>query len=122
MALFNSEDAKERKMLSLIMFQLYKVKKIKQQIIREAIYNTINYCVSNACCHNGIAELLGLLSTIYFSLLDKNLKNEFSVTLEKTLLPLHKLENYISFSSQISYLLSIYIKADPSVTTKVFSI
>eukprot|EP01087_Luapelamoeba_hula_P013712 TRINITY_DN3935_c0_g1_i3.p1 TRINITY_DN3935_c0_g1~~TRINITY_DN3935_c0_g1_i3.p1 ORF type:complete len:448 (+),score=73.26 TRINITY_DN3935_c0_g1_i3:763-2106(+) len=119
LALFDSEDPRERDYLKTTLHRLYGRFLEYRQFIRQNICNIFYTFIYETERHNGIAELLEILGTIIhgFAL---PLKPEHKIFLEKALLPLHKVRGCGTFYPQMAYCVFQFLEKDPTLTGSIF--
>uniref|UniRef100_A0A804Q9J8 Serine/threonine protein phosphatase 2A regulatory subunit n=1 Tax=Zea mays TaxID=4577 RepID=A0A804Q9J8_MAIZE len=94
--LFDSEDARERDRLKMVLHRIYGKFMVYRPFIRKAINNIFYQFIYETEKHNGIAELLEIFGSIIngFAL---PLKEEHKLFLVRTLIPLHKPRGLIKY-------------------------
>ena len=113
--LFNSQDSRERNSLKTATHRIYSKLTNRRATIRKAINNTFYEYLYETHCHHGISELLEILASIIngFTL---PIRPEHLQTLMKTLIPLHKMNQYEQFAIQLSFCMCLYIQKDSSLS------
>ena len=86
--------------------------------IRKTINNVFYQFLYEKKRHNGIAELLEILASIINGF-TVPIRPEHKLSLEKSLIPLHKTHSYEDYSIQLSYCMTLYVAKDPSLSTPV---
>jgi len=110
-ALFDSEDPRERDYLKTILHRIYGKFMTYRSLIRRHIQYTFYEFMFEKGRHNGIGELLEILGSIIngFQL---PLKKEHLQFLAHTLIPLHKTRTIQFYHLQLSYCMTQYIEKD----------
>eukprot|EP00457_Paulinella_chromatophora_P003592 gb/GEZN01003600.1/.p1 GENE.gb/GEZN01003600.1/~~gb/GEZN01003600.1/.p1 ORF type:complete len:620 (-),score=69.21 gb/GEZN01003600.1/:105-1964(-) len=117
-ALFDSEDPRERDYLKTILHRIYGNFMNLRPLIRKIINNVFYEYIYETDRHNGIAELLEILGSIIngFAL---PLKEMHKVFLAKVLLPLHKATYVSTFHPQLSYCMSQFLEKDATLAPTI---
>jgi serine/threonine-protein phosphatase 2A regulatory subunit B' len=120
LALFDSEDPRERDYLKTILHRIYGKFMPHRQFIRKAINQIFWQFIYETERHNGIAELLEILGSIIngFAL---PLKDEHKLFLHKALLPLHKVHHVSMYHQQLSYCVTQFVEKDPTIADSVLT-
>ena len=107
-ALFDSPDPQEREYLKMVTHRIY----------RRAINQTFYTFLYETRHHRGISVLLEILASIIngFTL---PIRPEHRQSLEKSLIPLHKMSQYEEYSVQLSYCMALYVEKDRSLSAPV---
>lgn len=118
--LFNSEDPRERDYLKTLLHRIYGRFMPLREFIRKSI---MNYFLKIAYDydfeeHNGIIELLEILSAIINGF-GAPLKPDHLFFLQKGLLPLHKVSDLSVFHSQLQTCIIQYIEKDSTISEHV---
>ena len=110
-ALFNSEDPRERDYLKTILHRIYGKFMTYRSLIRRHIQYVFYEFLFETGKHNGIGELLEILGAIIngFQL---PLKKEHLHFLAHTLIPLHKTNSLQFYHLQLFYCMTQYIEKD----------
>jgi len=117
--LFDQEDPLEREYLKSIVHKIYAKFVSLRGFIRKSIGNIFLTFIYETQRHNGISELLEIYASIIngFAL---PLKEEHKIFLQKTLIPLHKMEAYCNYHVQLTYCLAKFLAKDPHFTLLIF--
>lgn len=117
-ALFDSEDPRERDYLKTILHRIYGKFMAHRAFIRRGISNTFYKFVYEFDRHNGVGELLEILGSIIngFAL---PLKQEHLRFLERALIPLHKPKCVTLYHQQLSYCITQYAEKDVMTSVTV---
>jgi len=120
LALFDSEDHRERDYLKTILHRIYAKFMALRAFIRKAINNVFWTFIYETGRHNGIAELLEILGSIIngFAL---PLKAEHKNFLCNVLTPMHKVKTLSVFHQQLQYCVTQFVDKDPSLAVPVLS-
>eukprot|EP01006_Ploeotia_vitrea_P045763 TRINITY_DN66967_c13_g1_i1.p1 TRINITY_DN66967_c13_g1~~TRINITY_DN66967_c13_g1_i1.p1 ORF type:complete len:542 (+),score=336.55 TRINITY_DN66967_c13_g1_i1:164-1789(+) len=118
LALFQSEDPRERDYLKTILHRIYAKLMALRAFIRRAINNAFFVLIYETDRHNGVAELLEILGSIIngFAL---PLKKEHKAFLRRVLIPLHKVRPLPVFHQQLSYCVTQFISKDAELAVPV---
>jgi len=118
LALFDSEDPRERDYLKTILHRIYGKFMPYRAFIRKHINNIFYRFIYETERHNGIAELLEILGSIIngFAL---PLKEEHKAFLMRALLPLHKVRYVGMYHQQLSYCVAQFVEKDPCLALPV---
>ena len=113
--LFNSQDSRERNSLKTATHRIYSKLTNRRATIRKAINNTFYEYLYETHCHFGISELLEILASIIngFTL---PIRPEHLQSLMKSLIPLHKSNQYEQYAIQLSFCMCLYIQKDPTLS------
>lgn len=96
--LFDSEDPRERDYLKTILHRIYgKYMPLREEVKRQIMFLLLTI-ISDAENHNGLTELLEILSSIT-SGLSTPLKQDHIEFFRKVLIPLHKVKTLQSFNT-----------------------
>jgi serine/threonine-protein phosphatase 2A regulatory subunit B' len=114
LALFDSEDPRERDYLKTILHRIYGNFMGLRPFIRRAINHVFYKFIYETDRHNGIAELLEILGSIIngFALPIKEQHKQF---LARVLMPLHKVSFISVFHPQLSYCVTQFLEKDASL-------
>lgn len=113
-ALFDSEDHRERDYLKTILHRIYGKYMAMRPFIRKQIHCVFYAFIYDTTIHNGIAELLEILGSIVngFALPIKRQHKEFLV---RVLMPLHGVHYLSMFHPQLSYCVTQFLAKDSSL-------
>ena len=114
--LFDSLDQREREGLKTVTHRIYGKLTNRRVTIRKTINNVFYQFLYEKKRHNGIAELLEILASIINGF-TVPIRPEHKLSLEKSLIPLHKTHSYEDYSIQLSYCMTLYVAKDPSLST-----
>lgn len=118
-ALFDSEDPRERDYLKTTLHRIYgKIMPLRTLIRGEIISLFIN-SVEMHHPHNGIGELLEIMGSIINGFAVP-IKPEHTTMLFHALLPLHKSSHYTLFRRQLVYCVAQFIEKDQLLAHRVF--
>jgi len=120
LALFNSEDHRERDYLKTILHRLYAKCMSLRQFIRKSIHNVFYSYIYEDAHHAGIGELLEILGSIINGLA-LPLKAEHRMFLESLLVPLHKVAGLANFHPQLAYCVNQFVDKDPNLSVGVIT-
>ncbi|CAI5521905.1 unnamed protein product [Closterium sp. Naga37s-1] len=115
--LFDSEDPRERDYLKSILHRIYLKFMDHRQFIRKAINDIFDQFIESER-HNGIAELLELLGSFVNGFV-LPLEEEHTQSLERVLVPLHKLECVSMYHKQLSFCITQFVEKDPKLADLV---
>ena len=117
-SLFDSPDPQEREYLKMATHRIYGKLTNRRATIRSAINNTFYTFLYETKRHNGISVLLEILASIIngFTI---PIRPEHLQSLEKSLIPLHKMRQYEEYSAPLSYCMTLYAQKDSSLSTLV---
>lgn len=117
-ALFDSPDPQEREYLKMVTHRIYGKLTNRRAAIRRAINQTFYTFLYETRRHYGISVLLEILASIIngFTL---PIRPEHRQSLEKSLIPLHKMAQYEEYSVQLSYCMALYVEKDRSLSAPV---
>jgi hypothetical protein len=117
-ALFDSEDPRERDYLKTILHRIYGKFMTYRSLIRRHIQYVFYEFLFETGRHNGIGELLEILGSIIngFQL---PLKKEHLHFLSHTLIPLHKTKTIQFYHLQLSYCMTQYIEKDRNTAVPI---
>lgn len=123
LGLFDSEDPRERDYLKAILHRIYGRFVHLRTYIRGQISNIFlafiyDNPINQAEHHNGIADLLEILSSIISGFV-LPLKEEHKSFLLRVLMPLHKARTLSSYHSQLAYCIVQFVEKDSSLTKPV---
>jgi len=117
-ALFRSEDPRERDYLKTILHRVYGKFMSFRSFIRHAVNNVFYDYVYDNERHNGISELLEILGSIINGFAVP-LKAEHQRFLRMVLIPLHKVKHLSQFHQQLAYCVTQFIEKDPKLGSEV---
>lgn len=118
MALFDSEDPRERDYLKTITHRIYSKLTQRRALVRRVICNVFFEFVYETEAHNGIAEMLEILASIINGFAVP-IKDEHRTMLIKALIPLHKAKMVMGYHPQLSYCMALYVAKDHVLTRDV---
>jgi hypothetical protein len=118
-ALFDSEDPRERDYLKTTLHRIYGKIMTLRTLIRSEIISLFNNSVEMHHPHNGIGELLEIMGSIINGFAVP-IKPEHTSMLFRALLPLHKSSHYALFRRQLVYCVAQFIEKDQSLALRVF--
>ena len=109
--LFDSEDPRERDYLKTILHRMYGKFMALREYIKKQIMNTLLKVVYqyNIETHNGLTELLEILSSITSGLATP-LKPEHSLFFKRVLIPLHKVKTLSTYNTQLQLCVKNYLE------------
>ena len=107
--LFDSEDPRERDYLKTILHRLYgKFLKLRPYIKQQIMHLLLRIVHDNEA-HNGLTELLEILSSIT-SGLTTPMKMEHVDFFKRVLIPLHKIKSLTTFNTQLQACIKNYLE------------
>lgn len=109
--LFDSEDPRERDYLKTILHRVYGKFMVLRPYIRTQVMNLLLMITYEKEEHNGVTELLEILSSI-ISGFASPLKEEHRDFALKCLVPLHKVKALSTFNSQLETCMKNFIEKD----------
>ena len=112
--LFDSEDPRERDYLKTILHRIYGKFMGLRAYIRVQVMNLILYITYEKEEHNGLTELLEILSSI-ISGFSAPLKEEHQAFARKVLVPLHKVRGLQNFNTQLLTCMKNFLEKDKSL-------
>eukprot|EP00929_Paragymnodinium_shiwhaense_P019772 TRINITY_DN13372_c0_g1_i1.p1 TRINITY_DN13372_c0_g1~~TRINITY_DN13372_c0_g1_i1.p1 ORF type:complete len:945 (-),score=280.51 TRINITY_DN13372_c0_g1_i1:158-2992(-) len=118
LALLDSDDARERDYIKMIMQRIYSKFISLRTFIRRAIQNACLKAIYESEMQNGIQELLELLQNI-ISGFKVPLKSEHRALLFKVLIPLHKVRSLPFFHASVAHCISQYVEKDPRFISEI---
>ena len=109
--LFRSPDPRERDYLKTILHRLYGKFMALRQNIKQQIMNVFMKVVYqyNVETHNGLTELLEILSSITSGLATP-LKPEHATFFKRVLIPLHKVKTLATYNTQLQLCTKNYLE------------
>ena len=116
--LFDSFDMHERECLKTVTHRIYGKLTNRRVTIRKLINYIFYEFLYERKEHNGIAELLEILASIINGF-TVPIRDEHKKSLEKSLIPLHKMRSFETYSIQLSYCMTLYVAKDSSLSTLV---
>ncbi|XP_054776941.1 serine/threonine protein phosphatase 2A 57 kDa regulatory subunit B' alpha isoform-like [Prosopis cineraria] len=112
LALFQSEDPRERESLKNVYHKIYSKFTCERSFIRKSMSDVLlNYAFETEK-HAGIAELLEIWGTIINGF-TVPLKEEHKLFLMRVLIPLHKTKGLPMYHRQLAYCVSQFVQKDP---------
>jgi len=114
-ALFKSEDPRERDYLKTILHRIYGKFMSFRSFLRRAINNIFYQVIYVSQRHNGLAELLEILGSIINGFATP-LKEEHQRFLRNVLVPLHKVSTLSQYHAQLAYCVVQFIEKDPRLS------
>ena len=120
-SLFDSVDPRERECLKTVTHRIYGCFTNRRALIRKIINHTFYQFLYETHVHRGISELLEILASIINGF-TVPIRPEHLQTLQKSLIPLHKMTSYEQYSTQLAYCMSLYVTKDHSLSTPVLSL
>lgn len=116
--LFDSEDPRERDYLKTILHRIYGKFMVLRPYIRTQVMNLILIITYEKEEHNGVTELLEILSSI-ISGFGTPLKDEHKDFALRVLVPLHKVKGLSSFNTQLEACMKNFIEKDKHIGIKL---
>ena len=116
--LFDSLDPRERECLKIATHRIYGKLTNRRAAIRKAINNSFFEFLYESHSHHGISELLEILASIINGF-TVPIRPEHKLTLEKALIPLHKMKQYEDYSNHLSYCMALFISKDVTLSVPV---
>ena len=116
--LFDSLDQRERECLKTVTHRIYGKLTNRRAAIRKIINHTFYQFLYETHVHRGISELLEILASIINGF-TVPIRPEHLQSLEKSLIPLHKMACYEQYNIQLSYCMTLYVAKDHSLSTPV---
>lgn len=113
--LLDSDNAKERDYLRLILYQIYAKTKTKRKTLRKAINDQLYLLIYDNSDYNGAEELLKIVHAIVAGLTNVN-EVEHSAFFENIVIPLHKVPTYQQFNSCLFHIAKTYMTKDNGET------
>lgn len=120
MDLFCSEDPKERDYVKTLTHRIYGKLTHRRTAIRQFIYERFHQSIFELQNQNGISEMLEILASIINGL-GLPIREEHIVSLERSLIPLHKISNIEKFYPHLSYCMILFIKKDIQLSIPVYN-
>ena len=117
-SLFDSVDPRERECLKTATHRIYGKLTNRRAAIRKIINHTFYQFLYETHVHRGISELLEILASIINGF-TVPIRPEHLQSLEKSLIPLHKMACYEQYNIQLSYCMTLYVAKDHSLSTPV---
>eukprot|EP01055_Gregarina_sp_Pseudo9_P004462 Gregarina_sp_Pseudo_9__4461@NODE_461_length_2790_cov_40_615776_g437_i0_p1_GENE_NODE_461_length_2790_cov_40_615776_g437_i0NODE_461_length_2790_cov_40_615776_g437_i0_p1_ORF_typecomplete_len626_score123_27B56/PF01603_20/2_1e160Peroxin3/PF04882_12/0_65Peroxin3/PF04882_12/1_3NAD1/PF18778_1/0_23_NODE_461_length_2790_cov_40_615776_g437_i01312008 len=118
--LFASEDPRERDYLKTIMHRVYGKVMALRAFIRKAIQHVFSRYIYENDSQHGVSELLEILGSIINGFAQP-LKEEHKIFLQKSMIPLHKSRNLISYHQQLTYCMTQYIDKDGKLVEPIIN-
>lgn len=116
--LFDSEDPRERDYLKTILHRIYGKFMVLRPYIRTQVMNLILIITYEKEEHNGVTELLEILSSI-ISGFGTPLKEEHKDFALRVLVPLHKVKGLSTFNTQLEACMKNFIEKDKNIGIKL---
>lgn len=118
MALFDSEDSREREYLKTVTHRIYGKLTNRRASLRKTINNVFYTFLYENQKHQGIGELLEILASIIngFTI---PIRPEHKFSLEKALIPLHKMKQLETYNVQLVYCMTLYTAKEAQLSTPV---
>jgi serine/threonine-protein phosphatase 2A regulatory subunit B' len=110
--LFDSEDPRERDYLKTILHRIFGKFMALRPYIKKQIMNVLFKVVYDADPHNGLTELLEILSSITSGLVVP-LRPENQEFFKKVLVPLHKVKTLTTYNTQLQLCIKNYLEKSP---------
>lgn len=107
--LFDSEDPRERDYLKTILHRIYGKFMVLRPYIKTRIMNLLMRIVHDNESHNGLTELLEILSSITSGLATP-LRQEHADFFKRVLIPLHKVKTLTNFNTQLQLCVKNYME------------
>ena len=117
-SLFDSLDQRERECLKTVTHRIYGKLTNRRVTIRKTINYVFYEFLYEKKTHNGIAELLEILASIINGF-TVPIRPEHKLSLQRSLIPLHKTQSYENYSIQLSYCMTLYVAKDPSLSEPI---
>jgi hypothetical protein len=117
-ALFESEDARERDYLKTIAHRIYSKLTQRRALMRRVMGQAFLGFVLETGVHHGVAELLEILASVINGFAVP-IKEEHRALLVRALLPLHKAATLGAFHAQLSYCMCLYASKDHALTRDI---
>lgn len=114
--LFDSEDPRERDYLKTILHRIYGKYMPLRSYVKEQIMHLLLCITCEAENHNGLTELLEILSSIT-SGLSVPLKPEHQDFFRRVLVPLHKVKTLQTFNTQLQLCVKNYLEKQPALSS-----
>lgn len=120
LALFISEDPRERDYLKTILHRIYGRFVSVRSFIRRNIQHVFFRVIYECEMYQGVAELLEIFGSIIngFAL---PLKDDHKDFLTKALIPLHKVKSLAFFHNQLTYCMTQYVEKDPRLAFDIIT-
>ena len=106
--LFDSEDPRERDYLKTILHRIFGKFMGLRPYIKKQIMNVLFKVVYDSDSHNGLTELLEILSSITSGLVVP-LRQEHQEFFKKVLIPLHKVKTLTTYNTQLQLCIKNYL-------------
>lgn len=116
--LFDSIDPRERECLKTVTHRIYGKLTNRRAAIRRAINYSFYQFLYETHSHRGVSELLEILASIINGF-TVPIRPEHKVSLERSLIPLHKMRQYEDYNVQLSYCMTLYVMKDPTLSQPV---
>ncbi|CAL9747785.1 unnamed protein product [Musa acuminata subsp. burmannicoides] len=118
LALFQSEDPRERNRLKNVFHELYSKLASDRSFLRKSMNNVLLRYVFDGERHYGIGELLEIWGSIINGFAVP-LKEEHRLFLTRVLLPLHKPRGIGAYHRQLSYCVTQFVHKEPGLGEEV---
>lgn len=117
-ALFDSEDSREREYLKTVTHRIYGKLTNRRASLRKTINNVFYTFLYENQKHQGIGELLEILASIIngFTI---PIRPEHKFSLEKALIPLHKMKQLETYNVQLVYCMTLYTAKEAQLSTPI---
>lgn len=112
LALFQSEDPRERESLKNVYHKIYSKFTSERSFMRKSMSDVLLNYVFETEKHSGIAELLEIWGTIINGF-TVPLKEEHKLFLMRVLIPLHKTKGMTVYHRQLAYCVSQFVQKEP---------
>ena len=116
--LFDSIDARERECLKTVTHRIYGKLTNRRAAIRRAINYAFFQFLYETHLHHGVSELLEILASIINGF-TVPIRPEHKVSLERSLIPLHKMRQYEDYNVHLAYCMTLYVTKDPTLSQPV---
>ena len=111
-------DQRERECLKTVTHRIYGKLTNRRAAIRRAINYSFYQFLYETHSHRGVSELLEILASIINGF-TVPIRPEHKVTLERSLIPLHKMCQYEDYNVHLSYCMTLYVTKDPTLSQPV---
>lgn len=119
LALFRSEDPRERELLKQVLHSLYsRLMPLRTEIRKRMGWLLLDHVYEGQPCR-GLPELLQILGDIVNGF-NVPLKMEHRHFFLRYILPLHKTTGYLAYFAQLSYCVTLFLEKDPSLAKCAF--
>ncbi|KAK8803258.1 hypothetical protein WA158_000952 [Blastocystis sp. Blastoise] len=117
-SLFDSEDSREREYLKTVTHRIYGKLTNRRASLRKYINNVFYTFLYENQKHQGIAELLEILASIINGF-TVPIRPEHKFSLEKALIPLHKMKQLETYHVQLIYCMTLYTAKETQLSTPI---